>query len=240
MSGSGPGGPGGAGRERVPLSARLSTGRLVAVLRAPTAERYDAVVDVLVEAGVDAVELTLTTPGTVEALPRLLARVGAAAEVGVGTVTTAEQAARALGAGAAFLVTPTVAPDVAQVGVEAGLPVLVGALTPGEIQAAWSCGASAVKVFPASHVGPGYLRAVAGPFPEVAMVPSGGVAVDELPAWLAAGAVALSLGGELLGDALRGGDLRALAARAARCRAVVDEAIGTPGREPAGGSGGTR
>lgn len=216
---------------RVPLGPRLVAGRLVAVLRAPDAARYDAVVDVLVAAGVDAIELTLTTPGTVEALPRVLARVGGAAEVGVGTVTTAEQAARVLDAGAGFLVTPTVVPAVVEVAAAAGRPTLLGALSPTEIHAAWSAGASAVKVFPASSVGPGYLRAVAGPFPHVPLLPSGGVGLEDAAAWLDAGAVAVSMGGELLGDSLRGGDLAALAERAARCRAAVDGAVGGAGAQ---------
>ncbi len=209
---------------RTPPSATLLDGRVVAVLRARAAGDYPAVVEVLVDAGIRSIELTLTTPGTLDVLPAIVAAVGSAAEVGVGTVLSGDDAERALARGAAFLVTPTVRPAVIAVAVRAGRPVYPGALTPTEVEADWSAGASAVKVFPASVVGPAYLRALAGPFPDVLAMPSGGVAVDDAPAWLAAGAVAVSLGGELLGDAFRGGDLRALADRARRARAVVDAA----------------
>ena len=209
---------------RTPPSATLLDGRVVAVLRARAAGDYPAVVEVLVDAGIRSIELTLTTPGTLDVLPAIVAAVGSAAEVGVGTVLSGDDAERALARGAAFLVTPTVRPAVIAAAVGAGRPVYPGALTPTEVEADWSAGASAVKVFPASVVGPAYLRALAGPFPGVLAMPSGGVAVDDAPAWLAAGAIAVSLGGELLGDAFRGGDLRALADRARRARAVVDAA----------------
>ena len=209
---------------RTPPSATLLDGRVVAVLRARAAGDYPAVVEVLVDAGIRSIELTLTTPGTLDVLPAIVAAVGSAAEVGVGTVLSGDDAERALARGAAFLVTPTVRPAVIATAVGAGRPVYPGALTPTEVEADWSAGASAVKVFPASVVGPAYLRALAGPFPDVLAMPSGGVAVDDAPAWLAAGAIAVSLGGELLGDAFRGGDLRALADRARRARALVDAA----------------
>lgn len=208
---------------RVPLSGLLRRGRAVAVLRADDASRYDAVVDVLVAEGITAIELTLTTPGTTEALPRLAERYAGRAEVGVGTVVSVEQAVAVLGAGAAFVVTPIVQPEVVAVVRDASVPVFPGAMSPTEVATAWSAGASAVKIFPASTVGPGHLRALHGPFPELSFIPSGGVAVDDIGTWLQAGATAVSLGGELLGDALRGGDLALLRDRASRCRRLLDE-----------------
>ncbi|MDF2667237.1 MAG: 2-dehydro-3-deoxyphosphogluconate aldolase, partial [Microbacterium sp.] len=98
----------------------------------------------------------------------------------------------------------------------AGMPIVPGGLTPTELFASWSAGASAVKVFPAGQVGPGYLKDLRGPFPAIAVVPSGGVDADSAAAWLAAGAVAVSVGGPLLGDAFRGGDLGELRERAER------------------------
>jgi len=203
--------------------ARLLTGRVVAILRAPTADAYRAVVEVLITAGITSVELTLTTPGTLAALPSLVSTWSADADIGVGTVVTAADAARAMDAGAAFVVTPTRQPEVVAAARRRSCPVYPGALTPTEVEAAWAAGACAVKLFPAATVGPAYLRALRGPFPEIRLVPSGGIAIDSAPNWLRAGALAVGLGSELLTDALHGGDLRALGRRAARCRALVDE-----------------
>jgi 2-dehydro-3-deoxyphosphogluconate aldolase / (4S)-4-hydroxy-2-oxoglutarate aldolase len=90
------------------------------------------------------------------------------------------------------------------------VPIVPGGLTPTELFASWSAGAAAVKIFPANQVGPGYLKDLRGPFPGIAAVPSGGVDLLGAKAWLEAGAAAVSVGGPLLGDALRGGDLDAL------------------------------
>lgn len=217
-------GPGPDGR--VPPSDLLRSTRAVAVLRAPTATAYDAVVDVLVECGIRSIELTMTTPGTLDTVGALVERYAGVAEIGVGTVLSAGTAEQALAAGAAFLVTPTVSPEVIAAALRRRRPVYPGAFSPTEVQTNWSLGASAVKIFPADQVGPGYLKALRGPLPDVAAMPSGGVRLEDIPAWLAAGAVAVSLGGELLGDALRGGDLRALAVRARRARALVDGTAG--------------
>lgn len=209
--------------ERVLPSRRLAVGRTIVVLRAPQADAYAPVIDTLVEAGLTSIEVTLTTPGTAPALPGLVTRYDEAAEIGVGTVLTAADAEAALQAGAAYVVTPMVAPDVVAAARRASRPVYPGALTPTEVLTNWQAGATAVKIFPASHVGPAFLKALRGPFPDLALVPSGGIAIDDVPAWLHAGALAVSLGGELIGDALRGGDLDALGRRARRLRRIVDD-----------------
>jgi len=195
-------------------SALLRAGRVIEVLRASDPTDYDAVVDTLVDNGLRSIELTLTTPGTIEYLPTLLARVAGSAEIGIGTVTNLGQAVRAIRAGAHSLVTPIVREEVIAAAVEAGVAVFPGGLTPGELFAAWEVGATAVKVFPAETVGPQYGGHLRGPFPDIQFVPSGGVGLDDIPAWLNAGAVAVSLGGPLVGDALKGGSLDALAERA--------------------------
>ena len=209
---------------RVPPSELLLSGRAVAVLRADHANRYGPVIDVLVDAGITSIELTLTTPGTTEVVGDLVRHYTGRAEIGVGTVVSKGAAVAVVDAGAAFLVTPTVQPEVIQVASSAGRAVFPGAYTPTEIEAGWNAGATAVKVFPASSLAPAYFRSIAGPFPDIPLMPSGGVSIDAIPDWLAAGALAVSLGGELLGDSLRGGDLAALASRARRCRAAVDSA----------------
>lgn len=170
-----------------------------------------------------AIELTLTTPGTVSAIPRLI-RDFPTACIGVGTVTNPDQAYAAAAAGAKYLVTPTVSRPVADAARRAGVPLLMGALTPTEALEAWRAGASAVKIFPAATVGPSYLAQLRGPFPDLEVVPSGGIGVDAARAWITAGACAVSIDGPLLGDALVGGDLSTVTERAAALVAAVQAA----------------
>lgn len=210
-----------AAARRLALPERTVGSRVVVVARAQQAEDYDAVLDVLLEAGIRSVELTLTTPGTFDRLPRLLERYGDSADLGVGTVTDTDQLARAIDAGAHYVVTPITSTVFVAQATEAGVPIIPGGLTPTELFASWSAGASAVKIFPAGVVGPSYLKDLRGPFPEIVAMPSGGVDLDSAGAWLAAGAVAVSVGGPLLGDAFRGGDLGALRDRAAAFVAVA-------------------
>lgn len=207
---------------RAAPSAIVSSGRVIAVLRARAAAAYGPVIDVLAGEGISSIELTLTTPGTLEVVADLVERHGAAVEIGVGTVLDATHAEQALLAGAAYLVTPTVCHPVVELARRHDRPVYPGAFTPTEVQISWAMGATAVKLFPASHLGPSYLSALRGPLPDVAVLPSGGVRIDDIPAWLQAGALAVGMGGELIGDAFAGGDLRELAGRARRVRQVVD------------------
>ncbi|WP_309067915.1 bifunctional 4-hydroxy-2-oxoglutarate aldolase/2-dehydro-3-deoxy-phosphogluconate aldolase [Microbacterium sp.] len=207
---------------RVPLPQRTVDARLIVVARAQRAEDYDAVLDVLVDAGIRSVELTLTTPGTFDHLPRLIARFGDEIDLGVGTVTNADDLTRAVDAGAGYLVTPITSTALVAQATTAGVPIVPGGLTPTELYASWSAGASAVKVFPAGQVGPSYLKDLRGPFPDLVAVPSGGVDLAGAEAWLRAGAVAVSIGGPLLGDAFAGGNLRELRERAAAFVDVCD------------------
>lgn len=213
-----------AARTRLPMPVRTAAAKLIVVVRAPDAAGYDQVLDVLVSAGIRSVELTLTTPGTLDRLPKLLAQFGDAADIGVGTVTDGGQLAAAVDAGAHYLVTPIADPDLVGAANRAGVPIVPGGLTPTELFAAWRAGAAAVKIFPANQVGPGYLNDLRGPFPDIAAVPSGGVDLQGAAAWLRAGAAAVSVGGPLLGDALRGGDLGALRDRTAAFVAACDKA----------------
>jgi 2-dehydro-3-deoxyphosphogluconate aldolase/(4S)-4-hydroxy-2-oxoglutarate aldolase len=200
------------------VTAAVTRSGVVAVLRAPTADTFAAVADVLVEAGVTAIEVTLTSRGAVEALAGLCRRLPPHAVVGAGTVLTADQAKAAVDAGAAFLVSPVFDPDLIA---GAEVPFYPGALTPTEIFAAHRAGAPIVKLFPAATVGPRYVKDLHGPLPDVRIMPTGGIAVDDVATWLTAGAVAVGLGGPLLGDAATGGSLPALADRARRAADAV-------------------
>jgi 2-dehydro-3-deoxyphosphogluconate aldolase / (4S)-4-hydroxy-2-oxoglutarate aldolase len=143
------------------------------------------------------------------------------AVLGVGTVLSESEAQRAIESGARFLVTPTMNLPVIKLAVERQIAVFPGGLTPTELAAGWDAGATAVKIFPAETVGAGYLKHLRGPFPDLEAIPSGGVDLDATRAWLAAGAAAVSIGGPLLGDALKGGELSALRDRCRAVRAVV-------------------
>lgn len=210
---------------RIEPSPVLLETPLIAVLRAKQATDYDAVVEVLGQNGVRCVELTLSTPGTIDHLPALIEHAGKELEIGVGTVTSVTDAQRAIDAGAKYLVTPVINLEIIALALKHRLPVFPGGLTPTELHSAWQAGATAVKVFPAQTVGPKYGSHLRGPFPDLRFVPSGGVGLDDIPAWLRAGATAVSLGGPLIGDALGGGSLQELAERTKRAVEIVREAI---------------
>jgi 2-dehydro-3-deoxyphosphogluconate aldolase / (4S)-4-hydroxy-2-oxoglutarate aldolase len=202
--------------ERPALPRALVGTGVVAIARASSAQHVRAAVETLIYAGVTCVELTLTMPGSLEAIAALVTEFGDAASIGAGTVLTAAQARSCLGAGATFLVAPSAAPEVVELAVADGVPCLPGALTPSEIVSAWLAGAAGVKLFPASIGGPRYVRDVRAPLPEVALVPTGGIAIDQVRDYILAGATALGIGATLFGDSLDGGDLGALAERAGR------------------------
>ncbi|MBB2947306.1 2-dehydro-3-deoxyphosphogluconate aldolase/(4S)-4-hydroxy-2-oxoglutarate aldolase [Actinoplanes lutulentus] len=198
------------------LNEALQRCPAIAIIRARTSDRVPAVVETLAEAGLTAVELTLTTAGALEAITALAGSLPDGLALGAGTVLDEAGATNAVEAGASFLITPAVLPAVLDRAGALGVPVVCGALTPTEIIAAHAGGAHLVKVFPADAMGgPAYLRAVRGPLPDIPLVPTGGVAVGQAADYLRAGARAVALGGPLIGDAADdGGDLRALARRA--------------------------
>ena len=210
---------------RPPLSDRLASTKVIAVLRASHASALAPVCDVLVEEGILSLELTLTTPDLLDSLSGLVDRYANTADVGVGTVLDTTEASKAIDSGAQYLVTPTMNLPVIDLAVRSQTAVFPGGLTPTELAAGWNAGATAVKIFPAQTVGAGYLKHLRGPFPDLQAVPSGGVDLDASRQWLAAGAVAVSIGGPLLGDALKGGDLSALRDRCRAVRAVIDQTV---------------
>jgi 2-dehydro-3-deoxyphosphogluconate aldolase/(4S)-4-hydroxy-2-oxoglutarate aldolase len=199
-----------------PATAAVVRSGVVAVLRASTADGFAAVADVLVEAGITALEVTLTSRGALAAIAGLVRQLPPEVVVGAGTVLTADEARACVDAGAACLVAPVLVPDVSAVGTTAGIPTYPGALTPTEVLTASRGGAPVVKLFPASAVGPRYLKDLAGPLPGVRIMPTGGIDLSDIATWLTAGAVSVGLGGPLLGDAAAGGSLAALRDRARR------------------------
>ena len=203
------------------VTAAVVRSGVVAILRAPTSDYFAAVADVLVEAGVTAIEVTLTSRGAINALAGLRRQLPPSAVIGAGTVLTADDAKAAVDAGAAFLVSPLFDPEL---GGSFGVPFYPGGLTPTEIFAAHRSGAPLVKLFPAATVGPRYIKDLHAPLPDVRIMPTGGIDIDDIGAWLRAGAVAVGLGGPLLGDAADRGSLLTLAERARRAADAVTAA----------------
>jgi 2-dehydro-3-deoxyphosphogluconate aldolase / (4S)-4-hydroxy-2-oxoglutarate aldolase len=175
------------------LLTTLREDRVLIVVRAARVADPSGLADTTASCGIRVVEVTLTTDGALDAIRRIAG--DASLTVGAGTVLTAEDARSSIDAGAQCLVTPTVLPDVAEVARANEIPILIGAFTPTEVLAAHRLGAAAVKVFPARTVGPSYLRDLAGPLPDVAVVPSGGIDHANAAAYLDAGALAVSVGG---------------------------------------------
>lgn len=173
----------------------LRADRVLSVVRADTIPDAAELCHALSAGGIRTVELTFTTPGVLDLL-RSAADAVAQSDlvVGVGTVLTADQARAAIDAGASFLVTPAVRPEVAEVAVAAGVPAFLGALTPTEVAMAVDLGSAAVKIFPAGRFGPKYLSDLHGPYPDVELLPSGGITAENARAYLDAGALAVCAG----------------------------------------------
>lgn len=149
--------------------------------------------------GITRLEFTLTNASALKALGEVRREFGDSLVAGVGTVLDGDMAASSIEAGAQFLVTPTLVPDVIVVAKDRGVPIACGAFTPTEILTAWRLGADVVKVFPAGPLGPGYIKDVLAPLPELKLVPTGGVNLDTCPAFLAAGAYTVAAGSQLVG-----------------------------------------
>jgi 2-dehydro-3-deoxyphosphogluconate aldolase/(4S)-4-hydroxy-2-oxoglutarate aldolase len=169
--------------------------RVIPVVRAGSADDALRLARLLVTAGFDAIELTMTVPCAVDVLKQLSRQL----ITGMGTVLSADEAEAAMAAGAAFIVTPCLVEGVAERCRSRGVPALIGALSPSEIWRAHQSGAAAVKVFPVSSLGgPHYVRHVRSVFPSVHLVPTGGVREDQIRDYLGAGALAVGMGGDLL------------------------------------------
>jgi len=205
---------------------RLREVGIIPIIRASSADAAVAVVEALLQAGLPVAEITMTVPNAIDAIGAVAKRFPGKVLVGAGTVTDAETARRAVDAGAEFIVTPCLVPEVREV-IEAAhradVAVLPGALTPTEVFEAFRLGGDMVKVFPAQSVGgAAYLRALRGPFPDIPLVPTGGVTLENLAELFQAGAAAVGVGTELISkDALDRRDYAAIGALAKRFLAVA-------------------
>jgi 2-dehydro-3-deoxyphosphogluconate aldolase / (4S)-4-hydroxy-2-oxoglutarate aldolase len=172
---------------------------LVPVLRAKSVAQGRAVVDAMVAGGVTVVEVTMTVPGAIDLIKELQKAYGAQLLLGSGTVTTADQAQATIDAGAEFVVSPSLHPEViakTKANKKISCP---GALTPTEVITAWDAGADYVKIFPCSAVGgASYLKSLLAPFPHLKLIPTGGVTLETAASFIKAGARALGVGGDLV------------------------------------------
>ena len=175
----------------------IESARLIAIVRSPTRADAERTLAALIAAGVGVVEVSLTTPSALELISECARDLPAGVTLGAGTVTTGPAAAEALAAGAEFLVGPTWSADVMRVAAAGGHLYIPGAFSPTEIVAAVAGGAELVKVFPASALGPRFIRDVLAPYPGLRLVPTGGIGVDQAAEYLANGAAAVGLGGAL-------------------------------------------
>ncbi len=196
--------------------AKLKTEKVIAIIRTDSADGLLDCAKALAAGGLTSIELTMTTPGAIKMLER------ASAEMpeflfGLGTVLDAETARAGILAGAKFIVTPALRPDVIECCHRYSVPVCAGALTPTEIIAAWEAGADVVKIFPAEFFGPNYIKSVKAPFPQIDFIPTGGVTPETIGAFLKAGAVAAAAGSALVDQKmLKEKNWAAITARAAQ------------------------
>lgn len=203
------------------IPAAIAGPGVVAIGRGLAPERLDVLADALLRGGIRAFEITLTSADAIASIGRLVAGFRERGLlVGAGTVVDIAGAEAALYAGAGFIVSAYTDPAIVAWAVERGIPVFPGAMTPTEINAAWIAGATAVKLFPASTVGPTFVRELRGPFREIPLMPTGGLTIASLGAFVAAGAVAVGLGGGLIGD----GEPEGVVQRAAEAVAAVASA----------------
>ena len=195
---------------------------VVAVIRMKDADKLRGVVDAIAEGGVRAIEVTMTVPGAVGLIEKLAATLPPEIVVGAGTVTDAITARAVIDAGARFVVSPVYRPEVMAACHERDVAACPGCFTPTEILDAHEHGADIVKVFPATALGPQFIKDVRGPLPQVRLMPTGGVSLDNAGDWIRAGAVAVGVGTALVdAKAVEEGRLDILTSNARRIVASV-------------------
>jgi 2-dehydro-3-deoxyphosphogluconate aldolase/(4S)-4-hydroxy-2-oxoglutarate aldolase len=207
---------------RAAVTATVESVGVVAVIRLKDPAKLRAVVDAMAAGGVRVLEVTMTVPGAVDLIRALAPTLPAGFLLGAGTVTDAATATAVIDAGASFVVSPVFRPDVIAACHAQGVPAMPGCFSPTEILAAHDAGADIVKVFPATALGPQFIRDVRAPLPQVKLMPTGGVTLDNAGDWIRAGAVAVGIGSALLdAKAIDGNNWDAITANARRVIASV-------------------
>jgi len=193
---------------------------IIPVVRATSTDEAMRAIDAIREGGISVLEITMTVPNAFSVIEQVTARFGSDALVGAGTVLDAEDAKSCIASGAKFIVSPALNLDTIAYCREHDVAVMPGALTPTEVVQAWNAGADFVKIFPAGAVGgPGYLKALKAPLPQIELVPTGGVSLKTAADFIKAGAAALGVGSDLLA-----GDSSAITERAKQYVEIVRQA----------------
>ncbi len=212
------------------LSFIVETG-IVPVIRTSSAEAAIRAIEAIYQGGIRAAEITMTVPGAVRALERAADTFGERLVLGAGTVLDAETARSCMLAGAQFFVSPSLKLATIEMARRYSKVVMPGALTPTEVLTAWEAGADIVKIFPCGNVGgPKYIKALKAPFPQIQMIPTGGVNLETAGEFLKAGACAVAVGGELVDNkALAEGRVQVIEEKARQYLAVIAKARGEIG-----------
>jgi len=200
---------------------------VVAVIRANSAEELKNITLALNKGGVKALEITMTSPGALETIKAVSSELGDSAIIGVGSVLDTETARAAILAGAQFVVSPVFKPEIITLCRRYNKICIPGAFTPTEILSAWEAGADVVKIFPATKLGPGYIKDLKGPLPQIKVTPTGGVNLENTPDFIKAGAEFVGVGGAMVDKKLvAAGKWDELSALAAKFVQAVQEARG--------------
>ena len=185
--------------EKREIFTKIMDEGLIPVIRVASASEAIDVANAIKEGGVSLIEITMSVQGAIDVIKELTGKYKDEIIMGAGTVLDPETGRAALLAGAQFIVSPTLNLDLIQLAHRYSAVVVPGAMTPTEILTAWNAGADMVKVFPAAQLGgPAYIKALRGPLPQVLLVPTGGVNLQNAGAFIQAGAAALGAGGELV------------------------------------------
>lgn len=202
-------------RTREQILNTMIDGGAIAIMRAPSAEMLGHISEALLAGGVSTIEVTMTTPRAIAALEQLVDRYADKALIGVGSVIDAATARDAIGAGAQFVVSPVFMKEVVETTRSYGKVSVPAGLTPTEILTAWKAGGDLVKVFPSTQLGPGYLREILAPLPQLRLIPTGGVDIKSVGDWIKAGAACVGVGSALVTkDAMARGDWGSITANA--------------------------
>lgn len=212
------------------ILARIKELAVVPIVRTPNAETAVAAVDAVLEAGIDCVEITLTVQNAIKAIESVAARYGDRVLLGAGTVLDPESARTCILAGAQFIVTPSLNLRTIELAHRYSKPIFPGGLTPTEVLTGWEAGADGIKVFPCSALGGvKYIKALKGPFPQIELIPTGGVNLETIVDFLRAGCAAVGVGGELVDTkTVMAGDYGAITGRARKFREAVVTARQAP------------
>ncbi len=185
-------------QQRADIVSRIESCGVVAVIRLPDSSKLRSVVDALAAGGVTALEITMTVPRAIDLIAEIAPTLPEGFMIGAGTVVDPDTARAAIDAGARFIVGPVLRPAIIEACHQRGVAAMPGCFSPTEILTAWEAGADVVKVFPATALGPAYFKDIRGPLPQLKLMPTGGVSLENAGDWIRAGAVAIGVGTALV------------------------------------------